>query len=56
MHPGSRVYRYPRDPIPAVINEINYARAAAGVFVISVDINSGTNGDTGEAEIGLRAI
>ena len=40
----------PREPISSVIDEINYAHAAAYVFVISVDINSGMNGDTGEAE------
>ena len=45
----------PRDPIPAVINGINYARAAYGVFVISVDINSGMNGDTGEAETAVES-
>ena len=33
-----------------VIAEINYAREKAGIYVIAVDINSGMNGDTGEAE------
>ena len=40
----------PKDPIASVIGEINYARETASVYVISVDINSGMNGDTGEAE------
>ncbi len=43
----------PREPISSVIDEINYAHAAAYVFVISVDINSGINGDTGEAELAV---
>lgn len=40
----------PHGPAAAVIGEINYARESAGAYVISVDINSGMNGDTGEAE------
>lgn len=40
----------PREPIATVIAEINYAREKAGAYVIAVDINSGMNGDTGEAE------
>ncbi len=40
----------PRDHAVSAIGEINYARETAGVYVISVDINSGLNGDTGEAE------
>lgn len=40
----------PRGPIAAVIGEINNARELANTFVISVDINSGLNGDTGEGE------
>lgn len=40
----------PRGPVAAVIGEINNARELADTFVISVDINSGMNGDTGEAE------
>ncbi len=40
----------PRVPIATVIGEINYARGKAGAYVIAVDINSGMNGDTGEAE------
>ena len=41
----------PRDSIAAVIAEINYAHEASpDTFVISVDINSGMNGDTGEGE------
>ena len=52
---GTGFTRVPRDPIPAVINGINYARAAYGVFVISVDINSGMNGDMGEAETAVES-
>ena len=40
----------PRDAAAAVIGEINYTRETADVYVISVDINSGMNGDTGEGE------
>ena len=40
----------PREPIATVIAEINYVREKAGAYVIAVDINSGMNGDTGEAE------
>ncbi len=40
----------PREPAATVIAEINYAREKAGIYVIAVDINSGMNGDTGEAE------
>ena len=40
----------PRDSIASIIGEINYARETAGGYVISVDINSGLNGDTGEGE------
>lgn len=43
----------PRDPIASVIGEINYTRETGDVFVISVDINSGMNGDTGEAELAV---
>ncbi len=43
----------PKEPIAAVIGEINYARASAGCFVISVDNNSGMDGDTGEAELAV---
>ena len=43
----------PREPVSAVIGEINYAHEASYVFVISVDINSGMNGDTGEAELAV---
>ena len=43
----------PREPIATVIGQINAARKNNGVFVISVDINSGMNGDTGEAEIAV---
>ena len=43
----------PREPIASVIKEINNAGEEHGAFVISVDINSGMNGDTGEAEIAI---
>ena len=43
----------PREPVSEVIGEINYARAKNGSFVIAVDINSGMNGDTGEAELAV---
>ena len=45
----------PRDPIASVIKEINRAREEHGAFVISVDINSGMNGDTGEAETAVAS-
>ena len=40
-----------RDPYSTAVQEIN----AAGACVISVDINSGMNGDTGEAELAVRS-
>ncbi len=40
-----------RETYAAAIREIN----AAGAFVLSVDINSGMNGDTGEAELCVRS-
>ena len=40
-----------REPYASAIREIN----AAGAYVDSVDINSGMNGDTGEAELAVRA-
>ena len=43
----------PREPITTVIREINKSREDHGTFVIAVDINSGMNGDTGEAEIAI---
>ena len=39
----------PREPLAGIIRQINLARERHGVYVISVDINSGLNGDTGEA-------
>lgn len=42
----------PREPIAVVIQKINTARSR-GAYVISVDINSGMNGDTGEADIAV---
>ena len=44
----------PREPVAGVIRRVNEAKAA-GVFVISVDINSGMNGDTGEAELAVAS-
>ena len=40
-----------REPWLSAVGEIN----ASGVRVISVDINSGMNGDTGEAELAVRS-
>ncbi len=40
-----------REPWLSAVNEIN----ASGARVISVDINSGMNGDTGEAETAVRS-
>ena len=40
-----------REPYASAIREIN----AAGGYVISVDINSGMNGDSGEAELAVRS-
>jgi NAD(P)H-hydrate epimerase len=44
----------PREPIASVIRKVNEAREK-GVFVISADINSGMNGDTGEAELAVQS-
>ncbi|MBO4880772.1 MAG: NAD(P)H-hydrate epimerase [Firmicutes bacterium] len=44
----------PREPVAGVIRRVNEARAA-GSYVISVDINSGMNGDTGEAELAVAS-
>lgn len=44
----------PRDNIAAVIEKINEA-GQKGAFVVSADINSGMNGDTGEAEIAVKS-
>ena len=40
-----------REPYTSALREIN----AAGAYVVSVDINSGMNGDTGEAELAVRS-
>ncbi len=40
-----------RESYVSAIREIN----ASGAYVLSVDINSGMNGDTGEAEIAVRS-
>lgn len=44
----------PRDNIAAVIEKINEA-GEKGAFVVSADINSGMNGDTGEAQIAVKS-
>ena len=44
----------PREPIAGVIRRVNEAKAT-GTYVISVDINSGMNGDTGEAELAVAS-
>ena len=42
----------PREPAAGVIRQVNEQRER-GAFIISVDINSGMNGDTGEAELAV---
>ncbi len=42
----------PKEPIATVIRSINAAHEA-GAYVIAADINSGMNGDTGEAELAV---
>ena len=44
----------PREPAAGVIRQVNEQRER-GAFVISVDINSGMNGDTGEAELAVTS-
>ncbi len=44
----------PREPVSDVIRMINEAREN-GAYVVSVDINSGMNGDTGEAELAVKS-
>lgn len=44
----------PRDNIASVIEKINEA-GKKDAFVVSADINSGMNGDTGEAEIAVKS-
>ena len=51
---GTGFKGFPRAPISDAISAINEAREA-GTFVISVDINSGMNGDTGEAELAVAS-
>ena len=48
---GTGFHGVMRDPYSTAVQEIN----AAGACVISVDINSGMNGDTGEAELAVRS-
>lgn len=51
---GTRFSGSPRENIASAISEINKARER-GAYVISADINSGMNGDTGEAEIAVKS-
>ena len=51
---GTGFKGFPRAPISDAIAAINEARRV-GAFVISVDINSGMNGDTGEAELAVAS-
>ena len=44
----------PRPEIAQVISAINSARAR-GTYVVSADINSGMNGDTGEGEVAVKS-
>lgn len=44
----------PKEPIAAVIRAINAAKEG-GAYVISADINSGMNGDTGEAQLAVKS-
>ena len=44
----------PREEIANVITAINRA-GSEGVYIISADINSGMNGDTGEAEVAVKS-
>ncbi len=44
----------PREPVKSAIMSVNDA-GDSGAFVLSVDINSGMNGDTGEGEIAVRS-
>jgi len=48
---GTGFHGVMRDPYSTAVQEIN----AAGAYVISVDINSGMNGDAGEAELAVRS-
>ncbi|MBP5750722.1 MAG: NAD(P)H-hydrate epimerase, partial [Firmicutes bacterium] len=44
----------PREPAAGMIRSVNEAKRA-GAYVISADINSGMNGDTGEAELAVES-
>ncbi len=44
----------PREPVAEVIRRVNGAKEK-GAFVVSADINSGMNGDTGEAELAVKS-
>ncbi len=52
---GTGFQGIPLEQMALVIRDINNARETSGVYVISVDINSGMNGDTGEAEIAVES-
>lgn len=43
----------PKAPVDSAIRSINFARESGTAYVISVDINSGMNGDTGESELAV---
>lgn len=45
----------PRGQIAEAIRAINEAHEKSGAFVIAADINSGMNGDTGEAELAVKS-
>ena len=45
----------PKAPLDSAIRSINFARESGTAYVISVDINSGMNGDTGESELAVTS-